>query len=260
MTILADHEIRELCTTPTFVIKTNLPQPITNGKYIYPKEVESFTYASEDLLKEEIKNTYSGINGLIDKKQLIGITDYRPLTQEEKDNFKPMISPFVDGQVRVDEKGNKVISYGLGSYGYDLRISDEFKIFSNINSLIVDPKNFDDKSFVDHKGPYCIIPPNSFALARTVEYFNMPRDVSGVVLGKSTLARIGISCLATPAEAGWSGELVLEFANTTPLPAKIYAWEGAAQMLFFRGEPCEVSYADRSGKYQGQTGITTAKV
>jgi len=258
MSILADHQIRQLCTLPTFVIQTNIPQQSNGGmSFILPRPFGSFSYLSEEEIKEQISNNLKNHQ---DKAFASGIVDYRPLTQEEKDSFKPMISPFMDKQVRIDEQGNKVISYGLGSYGYDLRISDEFKIFSNINSLIVDPKNFDDKSFVDHKGPYCIIPPNSFALARTVEYFNMPRDVSGVVLGKSTLARIGISCLATPAEAGWSGELVLEFANTTPLPAKIYAWEGAAQMLFFRGEPCEVSYADRSGKYQGQTGITTAKV
>jgi dCTP deaminase len=147
----------------------------------------------------------------------------------------------------------KVISYGLSSYGYDVRCADEFKVFTNVNSTIVDPKNFDEKSFVARKGAYCIIPPNSFALARTVEKFHIPRDVLTVCLGKSTYARCGIIVNVTPFEPEWEGYVTLEFSNTTPLPAKIYANEGVAQVLFFKSDDtCETSYADRGGKYQGQ--------
>ena len=170
-----------------------------------------------------------------------------------------MIEPFEAGQVRESEKG-RVISYGTSSYGYDIRCSDEFKIFTNINSAVVDPKQFDENSFVDFKGEVCIIPPNSFALARTVEYFRIPRDVLTICLGKSTYARCGIIVNVTPFEPEWEGYVTLEFSNTTPLPAKIYANEGVAQVLFFESdEPCEISYKDRGGKYQGQTGVTLPK-
>ena len=167
-----------------------------------------------------------------------------------------MIEPFEPGQVRyVDNK--KVISYGTSSYGYDIRCADEFKVFTNINSTIVDPKDFDPASFVDVKSDVCIIPPNSFALARTVEYFRIPRNVLTVCLGKSTYARCDIIVNVTPFEPEWEGYVTLEFSNTTPLPAKIYAGEGCAQVLFFESdEPCEVSYADRGGKYQKQHGVT----
>ncbi|WP_321852806.1 dCTP deaminase [Paraburkholderia tropica] len=171
-----------------------------------------------------------------------------------------MIEPFVRDQVRTSEDGRKLVSYGTSSYGYDIRCADEFKIFTNINSTIVDPKNFDEKSFVDFKGDVCIIPPNSFALARTVEYFRIPRNVLTVCLGKSTYARCGIIVNVTPFEPEWEGYVTLEFSNTTPLPAKIYANEGVAQVLFFESdEICEVSYADRGGKYQGQHGVTLPK-
>jgi len=171
-----------------------------------------------------------------------------------------MIEPFEPGQVR-EVNGQKVVSYGTSSYGYDIRCSCEFKIFTNINSTIVDPKNFDEKSFVDFSGDICIIPPNSFALARTVEYFRIPRDVLVVCLGKSTYARCGIIVNVTPLEPEWEGHVTLEFSNTTPLPAKIYANEGVAQVLFFESdEPCETSYKDRGGKYQGQRGVTVPKV
>ena len=170
-----------------------------------------------------------------------------------------MIEPFEAGQVRsVNDK--KIVSYGVSSYGYDIRCADEFKIFTNINSTIVDPKNFDENSFVDVKSDVCIIPPNSFALARTVEYFRIPRNVLTVCLGKSTYARCGIIVNVTPFEPEWEGYVTLEFSNTTPLPAKIYAWEGCAQVLFFESdEVCETSYKDRSGKYQGQVGVTLPK-
>jgi dCTP deaminase len=167
-----------------------------------------------------------------------------------------MIEPFTDAQVRQG-----VISYGLSSYGYDARIADEFKIFTNINHTIVDPKDFDPRSFVDFRGPECIIPPNSFALARTVERFRIPRDVIVVCVGKSTYARCGIIVNVTPLEPEWEGIVTLEVSNTTPLPARIYANEGIAQFLFFRGdEPCETSYADKKGKYQAQQGLTLPRL
>lgn len=167
-----------------------------------------------------------------------------------------MIAPFEPGQVR-EVNGDKIVSYGTSSYGYDVRCADEFKIFTNINSSVVDPKDFNSESFVNVKSDVCIIPPNSFALARTVEYFKIPRDVLTICLGKSTYARCGIIVNVTPLEPEWEGHVTLEFSNTTPLPAKIYANEGVAQMLFIGGdEVCEVSYGDRGGKYQGQTGVT----
>jgi dCTP deaminase len=170
-----------------------------------------------------------------------------------------MIEPFAGEQVRhVD--GRKIVSYGTSSYGYDVRCAPEFKIFTNINSTIVDPKRFDEKSFVDVTSDVCIIPPNSFALARTIEYFRIPRNVLVVCLGKSTYARCGIIVNVTPLEPEWEGHVTLEFSNTTPLPAKIYANEGVAQMLFFESdEVCSTSYADRGGKYQGQLGVTLPK-
>lgn len=178
----------------------------------------------------------------------------RRMAQEQN-----MISPFEAGQVREGDNG-RVISYGTSSYGYDVRCSTEFKIFTNINSVIVDPKNFDEGSFVDVNSDVCIIPPNSFALARTVETFKIPRNVLTICLGKSTYARCGIIVNVTPLEPEWEGHVTLEFSNTTTLPAKIYANEGVAQMLFFESdEVCETSYADRAGKYQGQKGVTLPK-
>ncbi|RMF64957.1 MAG: dCTP deaminase [Calditrichaeota bacterium] len=167
-----------------------------------------------------------------------------------------MITPFVESQIREG-----VISYGLSSYGYDVRIADEYKIFTNLNSTIVDPKEFDPKSLVDFKGELCIIPPNSFALGRTVEYFKIPPNVMTICVGKSTYARCGIITNVTPLEPAWEGYVTLEISNTTPLPAKIYSGEGIAQILFFESdEPCEFTYADKKGKYQGQTGVTLPKI
>ena len=167
-----------------------------------------------------------------------------------------MIEPFLETQVR-----NGVVSYGLSSYGYDIRVADEFKVFTNINNTIIDPKDFDPRSFIDLKDSVCIVPPNSFALARTVEYFKIPRDVLTVCLGKSTYARCGIIVNVTPFEPEWEGTATLEISNTTPLPAKIYANEGIAQVLFFQSdELCETSYADRQGKYQAQRVVTLPKI
>ncbi len=169
---------------------------------------------------------------------------------------KGMIEPFEEDLVREG-----VISYGVSSYGYDMRVADEFRIFTNINNTIVDPKNFDPKSFVEFKGEYCIIPPNSFALARSVEYFRIPRDVLVLCIGKSTYARCGIIVNVTPLEPMWEGYVTIEISNTTPLPAKIYSNEGIAQLIFIKAEEeCEVSYADRKGKYQSQQGIVLPKI
>jgi dCTP deaminase len=167
-----------------------------------------------------------------------------------------MIEPFVDAQVR-----NGVISYGVSSYGYDIRVADEFKIFTNVYNAVVDPKNFDPRSMVDFKGDECLIPPNTFALARTVEYFRIPRSVLTICLGKSSYARCGIIINITPFEPEWEGFVTLEISNTTPLPAKIYANEGIAQVLFFEADAeCEISYADKKGKYQGQQSIVLPKI
>jgi dCTP deaminase len=170
-----------------------------------------------------------------------------------------MIEPFQADQVKANG-GGKIVSYGTSSYGYDVRCADEFKVFTNINSTMVDPKNFDDKSFIDIKSDVCTIPPNSFALARTVEYFKIPRQVLTLCLGKSTYARCGIIVNVTPLEPEWEGHVTLEFSNTTSLPAKIYANEGVAQFIFLESdEVCETSYKDRAGKYQGQKGVTLPK-
>lgn len=190
---------------------------------------------------------------------------------QDPDAWKPMIEPFVDGQVseiRVfggwypEGSSKRVVSYGLSSYGYDIRVADEFKVFKNTNMCVVDPKNFNPNSFDEFKGlDSIIIPPNSFALARTVEYFRIPRNIITICLGKSTYARCGIIVNVTPFEPEWEGFATLEISNTTPLPAKIYANEGIAQLLFLESdEVCQVSYKDKKGKYQGQTGITEARV
>ncbi|KKP22601.1 MAG: Deoxycytidine triphosphate deaminase [candidate division TM6 bacterium GW2011_GWF2_28_16] len=173
-----------------------------------------------------------------------------------------MIEPFQETQVRyINEGKTKVVSYGLSSYGYDLRVADEFKIFTNVLSSVVDPKQFDANSFVNIKSDVCIVPPNSFALARSVEYFKIPENVLTICLGKSTYARCGIIVNVTPFEPGWEGHVTLEISNTTPLPAKIYANEGLAQVIFFKGEEqCSVTYAQRGGKYMKQTGITLPSV
>ena len=174
----------------------------------------------------------------------------------ERSQKDQMIDPFTEKQ-----KGEGIISYGLSSYGYDARLSDEFMIFTNVDNAIVDPKNFDENSFVERKKDVCIIPPNSFVLCRTVEYFKIPNDVLVICLGKSTYARCGLIVNVTPLEPGWEGQVTLEISNTTPLPAKIYANEGICQFLFYKGDsPCEVTYADRAGKYMGQRGVTLPRL
>jgi dCTP deaminase len=178
-----------------------------------------------------------------------------------------MIEEFVPQQVKVNIKGERALSYGLSSYGYDARCNNEFQMFSNVTpdvAGVVDPKNFNAqvtaRNFISHVGDYCIIPPNSFVLTSTIEYFRMPRNVTGICLGKSTYARCGLVLNTTPIEAGWEGQITLEISNTGPLPVKIYAYEGIAQIMFFESDNCAISYADRDGKYQGQKGTTHAKV
>jgi dCTP deaminase len=196
-------------------------------------------------------------NRLSGKQAAMGIKSDRWIRQMVDKHG--MIEPFAASQVRR-ANDQPIVSYGTSSYGYDVRCADEFKIFTNINSSIVDPKNFDEGSFVDVQADVCIIPPNSFALARTVEYFRIPRDVLTICLGKSTYARCGIIVNVTPLEPEWEGHVTLEFSNTTPLPARIYANEGVAQMLFLGAdEVCETSYKDRNGKYQGQTGVVVPR-
>lgn len=303
MTILSDIEIQTLCIPP---------------KYMHFK-----TIGGRDSSFTPVSSKY--VDYLLTKLPVFSSSDEVPnnineylmeLKEKSLNLFRPMIDPFVDGQIKstftssslandpsnivVDgwsyndidllhklnkcvhthlgivgiydktirslktiyfSKNNisrnapvekKVISYGLSSYGYDLRLDRKFKVFTNVNTGIIDPKEFDDKSFVDQEGDYVIIPPNSFILGSSMEKINMPDDVTGVVLGKSTYARTGINCIATPLEAGWSGYVTLEFANSTPLPVKMYAGEGCCQVLFFRGNSCMTTYADRMGKYQDQ--------
>lgn len=212
-------------------------------------------------------------NHRYDKAEIENIGGMRFVTDADLADWKPMIAPYCGNQVR-NKKGKdievwdgiaptheRVISYGVSSYGYDVRVADEFKIFTNVNSGVVDPKNFDEKNYIDFKGPELIIPPNGFALARTVEYMRIPRDVLVICLGKSTYARCGIIVNVTPLEPEWEGHVTLEFSNTTNLPAKIYANEGIAQFLFLQGdEDCDVSYKDKGGKYQGQTGVVTPRM
>ena len=205
-------------------------------------------------MKTQAKVNDNGQNPLEAAEHLPGIMPDHWIRQQAQTNG--MIDPFVEKQKR-----DGVISFGLSSYGYDARVSDDFMIFTNVDNAIVDPKDFSKQSFVERKTDVCVIPPNSFALARTVEYFRIPKDVLVICLGKSTYARCGLIVNVTPLEPGWEGHVTLEISNTTPLPAKVYANEGVAQFLFLKGSsPCEVNYADRSGKYMGQTGVTLPKL
>ena len=247
--ILSDRQIRQLCETPVAIF--SIEEQTGYG-------LHRFQQVSSSVNRDSVLRPGQRVTGM------------RMLNPEEIAAFRPMISPFSPTQVRTKEveipwaersevfvdggkRTEKIISWGTSSYGYDVRCAEDFKIFTNINSTSIDPKNFDSLNFVEHKGEFCIIPPNSFVLARTVEEFCLPRNVVANCLGKSTYARCGISVMVTPLEPEWEGYLTLEFANTTPLPAKLYANEGCSQIQFFRGsEACEVSYKDRGGKYQNQ--------
>lgn len=222
---------------------------------VRPRPALDFAYNKLDYFIKRLKLYYYRF--FDQEKEMSGIKSDRWIRQmsEQYD----MINPFEKGQVRTLNQ-QKIVSYGTSSYGYDVRCANEFKIFTNINSTVVDPKNFDHKNFVDVQSDICVIPPNSFALARTIEYFKIPRNVLVICLGKSTYARCGIIVNVTPLEPEWEGHVTLEFSNTTNLPAKIYANEGVAQFLFLESDDiCEISYKDRGGKYQGQRGVTLPK-
>ena len=247
--IKSDLWLRGQSERPTHVVE----------KYDGSKEYASAPFTPFQIQLQSAKELYSSMN-MTNRKignivnHEIAVTEFNdinPITDSELNNWKPMIEPFVFGSIK-EENGEKIVSYGTSSFGYDLRIGNKFKIFTNINSTVVNPKNFDKGSFVEYEGDVCIIPPNSFVLAASLEYIRMPRNITGIVLGKSTYARCGIVCIATPLEAEWEGYVTLEFSNTTPLPAMLFANEGAAQVLFFEGENCFTSYADRGGKYQHQ--------
>lgn len=286
MSIKSDRWIRRLCSPPTFVVTEMVKGLHAHGGFAMV-EKERFTWetpeelrrrAHQSTLSPHQRSSTASFQKPIELQEYV--LGYHVPTAKELEAWASMIEPFEPGQVRQrklaslwtypdgpnmpgeeEERFEKVISYGTSSFGYDVRCADEFKVFTNINSVMVDPKNFDEKCFVDVSGKgYCIIPPNSFALARTVERFKIPRDVLVVCLGKSTYARCGVVVNVTPLEPEWEGYVTLEFSNTTPLPAKIYANEGCAQMLFLQGdEDCEVSYLDRRGKYQNQAGVTLPK-
>lgn len=196
------------------------------------------------------------INNLISEGMILNAATQQVKTELEDISFQSFDITQHGIQPRAIAKPKKVISYGTSSYGYDVRCTDKFKIFTNVNSTVLDPLNFSEDSFVDFQGPVCIIPPNSFVLTSTVEYFKMPRDVIAIALAKSTYARVGLVVGVTPIEPEWEGNITIEISNTTPLPAKVYANQGITQLLFFKGERPEVSYSDRNGKYMGQTGIT----
>lgn len=271
MTIKNDRWIREQCMAPQFVINRYIPQAPNPhcDMYLKPVVQKEFSWQTEEAIEREISR---------DRFSDAGVKNYRRF-DPSIDNWQPMIEPFVSGQVRVanvrslsfpDEpdvivdvniKRQKIVSYGTSSFGYDVRLGRKFKIFTNINSGVIDPLEMDDKCYVDFEGDTCIIPPNSYVLGHTIETFNIPRDVMVICLGKSTYARCGAIVNTTPIEAGFSGQVVIEISNATNLPLKIHANQGIAQFLFFQSdEPCETSYADRGGKYQNQRGITTAKV
>lgn len=266
MSLLADHQLKKFCKTPNFILTREYGDPVINeNNPEAPAKCLTVTepcYYDEAFIQELMKDDNSYIH-------------YAPANEAEKVAIaRPMIYPFIPNQVRVATEetiaacnmddikvGDKIISYGLSSYGYDVRLASEFKIFTDMNSAIIDPLNFSEDVYFDHKGSYCIIPPGGYMLSRTVEYFRIPRDITAVCVGKSTYARVGAVVNVTPIEAGFEGYVVIEISNATRSPMKIYAGMGISQFLFHKGnKQCEVSYADRDGKYQGQTGIVVARV
>lgn len=253
--ILNDREIRRLCQEPEYQIHriNDMHHPLSPPYSDKEKaSIDDWQRRIEDSERRGLPGVITGFSTRADEEPIYPFTG----------THRPMISPFIDGQVRQKEGDEqKIISYGLSSFGYDVRLEDHFKLFTNTNSAIVDPLNIDDKCFTEVRGEgKCVIPPNSYALGHTVESFVIPRDVSVICLGKSTYARAGVIINVTPIEAGFEGQVVIEISNATPLPVIVYADMGIAQFQFFRGEPCEISYGDRGGKYQGQSGITLSRV
>lgn len=298
MTIKSDKWIKQQCTPASFMVTEMVAQPQDprNMLYFPPIVKERAVYMTAAEIEQSI-GTRQQSNQAYRLADALGIFDYRPLTAEEKAAFVPMISPFEPNNMRYLERQataaerdiyntmgskegttvardswrriddvqglilrDKILSYGTSSFGYDVTLQDEFRIFTNINSSIIDPLSFDEKCLVEFKGDVCIIPPNSYILGVTREYFRIPRDVMVVCVGKSTYARCGAIVNTTPIEPGFEGHVVIEISNATNLPMKIYANQGVAQFMFFKSdEECETSYADKGGKYQGQTGMTLAK-
>jgi len=267
MSIMSDRWIRNQCITPTHKVKS----PTGGIEYLGHKisDVEKHQISVQEMLSaggdasffnEEVAVPPTGqLSDVSMTAAEMGIDVYTKLTEEELANWKPMIEPFVPGQVR-EENGKKILSYGTSSFGYDVRLQPKFKIFTNINNSLIDPLNVSDDCYVDFEGDSVIIPPNSYALAPTVEYFRIPNDVMVVCVGKSTMARLAGLVNVTPIEPGFEGQVVIEIANGSPLPLKVYANQGIAQFMFFKGnEPSENPY-DKSRKYFGQTGITTARL
>lgn len=281
MTILNDRQIRQLCLVPTHSSVSN------NQRRTLYSLVGEELYCLEDGYREDTRFEGGLTKALVGLQKLTsaqqrGYTKDGGVVPQTDDEWGRMIFPFEPGQVRtravfsrqavIDKlmgqapseplitDQQKIISYGTSSMGYDVRLGDTFKIFTNVNSAIIDPLNMPDTAYVDHKGDFVIIPPNSYVLGPTIEYFRMPEDTIAICVGKSTYARAGCAINVTPIEPGFEGNVVIEIANQTPLPMKVYANMGIAQFMFFRGEPCEISYAKRAGKYQGQQGIQTAIV
>ena len=297
MSILSDIQIKELCVPPPFmVLRRRVLPSTTTCQY---RDEEHFSNESKETLDKQTlahSQQFGIISGVISYRETTPeekaafrpmVSPYepkqvrtrpRPLTDAEyravASNHPMHAKDFPDGPlpmpdgVRIDENGitidgqvEKIISWGQSSFGYDVRLANEFKIFTNINSTVIDPLNYDAQCHIDHVGEYCIIPPNSYILGRTLEYFKIPRDIMVICLGKSTYARVGAIVNVTPIEAGFEGHVVIEISNSTPLPLKVYANMGISQFVFFKGDhSCEISYADRGGKYQGQTGVQTAIV
>lgn len=254
--ILNDRQIRILSELPTSFIWWN---DIDVGA-----TVVQFKHPSEEYLSKCIRNPVKVPEEMVEYVRSSGKSFTRQQVSDFPEIlklFKPMVSPFFGESIKKNDKEEGVLSYGLSSYGYDVRVARRFKIFTNVNSSIVDPKQPDDRNYIDYEGDVCIIPPNSFVLAYSMEHFNIPRNVDVIVVGKSTIARTGVNCICTPLEAEWSGHVTLEFSNTTSLPVKLYAEEGSCQVKFFMGEQPETSYEDRKGKYQNQpSDIVLAKI
>lgn len=269
--IKSDKWIRRQCTVPAFMVTERVLDMAKAGPHAFA--TKDILYPSWETIKE-LEAKRSAYNAAYPTRSNLGVSDFRKLTDEERASFKPMIEPFEPNQVRErtiiidnglhqasETETQRVISYGTSSYGYDVRLGNTFKIFSNAKNALIDPLNMSDDCYIDHVGDFCIIPPNSYILGHTIETFDIPRNVSVICVGKSTYARAAALVNVTPIEAGFKGQVVIEIANASTLPLKVYANMGIAQFIFFESdEACEVSYADRNGKYQNQTGITTARV
>lgn len=275
--IKSDKWIRRQSTAPAFMVTERVLASPSIGHAFGTKDVTYPSWDSHEELERRRQLFHGSLGGRMPSNGgVLGVVGYRELTDDERAAFKPMIEPFEPNQVRsrpdvkmVDTPAGltegysteKVISYGTSSYGYDVRLGNQFKIFSNAKNALIDPLNMSDDCYIDHEGEFCIIPPNSYILGHTIEVFNIPRNVSVLCVGKSTYARAAALVNVTPIEAGFQGQVVIEIANGSSLPLKVYANMGIAQFIFFESdEACDVSYADRAGKYQNQMGITTARV